>query len=105
MVIPRWKVCCRGRGEQDSIEAYVSSAMLQDPWAALMKQDLSQQEQQAAIKPLPAHAVDSINAGQGHSLSDAFAAAEQVCCCLYLDLTSKPTCGWWHPSAHQLHVA
>lgn len=83
---------CRGRGDQDSIEAYVSPAMLQDPWAALMKQHLGQHEQQAAIKPLPAHAVDSINAGQGHSLSDAFAAAEQVCCCLHLDLATASVC-------------
>lgn len=53
--------------------------MLQDPWASLMKQHLSQQTQQQILDAPAPHPVDSINAGAGNSLSDAFEAVEQVC--------------------------
>ena len=70
-------LCCNSHGDQDDIEAYVSPAMLQDPWAHLMKQYLGQQQQQAS-DAVAAHPVDRVNAGTGSSLSDAFEAVEQV---------------------------
>ncbi|KAL0038790.1 hypothetical protein WJX79_008012 [Trebouxia sp. C0005] len=68
----------RGRGASgsDSIEAYVSPAMLQDPWAKLMQQHL---HHMADSEPVPANAPEhnsSLNGQPGQSLADVFAAAE-----------------------------
>jgi hypothetical protein len=69
-------VCaCSG---SDSIEAYVSPAMLQDPWAKLMQQHL---QHMAESEPVPADALEhnaSVNSQPGQSLADVFAAAELV---------------------------
>lgn len=67
---------CRGAGAGDNIEAYVSPAMLQDPWASLMKQF-----QQSAPVELPKLAIDNtatLGSSAGHSMSDMFDAVEQV---------------------------
>ncbi len=61
-----------------SIEAYVSPAMLQDPWAKLMQQHL---QHMAESEPVPADALEhhgSDNGQPGQSLADVFAAAELV---------------------------
>ncbi|KAL0051142.1 hypothetical protein WJX82_002671 [Trebouxia sp. C0006] len=68
----------RGRGASgsDSIEAYVSPAMLQDPWAKLMQQHL---HHMAESEPVPADALEhnaSVSGQPGQSLADVFAAAE-----------------------------
>ncbi|DBA99999.1 TPA: hypothetical protein ACH3X1_013866 [Trebouxia sp. C0004] len=67
----------RGRGTSgsDSIEAYVSPAMLQDPWAKLMQQHL---HHMAESEPVPADALEhtgSVNGQPGQSLAAIFAAA------------------------------
>ena len=77
-VLSRLPCACRGAGSSDNIEAYVSPAMLQDPWAGLMKQ-----HQQAADVEQPKPSVaDSGTLGNsgtaGQSMSDMFDAVEQV---------------------------
>jgi len=73
---PQDIVCaCSG---SDSIEAYVSPAMLQDPWAKLMQQHL---HHMAESEPVPADALEhnaSVSGQPGQSLADVFAAAELV---------------------------
>ena len=69
---------CRGSGGNDNIEAYVSPAMLQDPWAGLMKQ---YEQPAAAEQPKPPVAEEvalSTPATAGQSMSDVFDAVEQV---------------------------
>ena len=64
------------RSGSPSIDAYVSHAMLQDPWACLM-----QQYQEDVQTPSPANnpaPSSSVKAGPSGSLSDLFDAAEQV---------------------------
>ena len=77
---PKDIVCaCSG---SDSIEAYVSPAMLQDPWAKLMQQHL---HHMADSEPVPANAPEhnsSLNGQPGQSLADVFAAAEMVRFCI-----------------------
>lgn len=66
----------RGASGSDSIEAYVSPAMLQDPWVKLMQQHL---HHMAESEPVPADALEhnaSISGHSGQSLADVFAAAE-----------------------------
>ncbi len=80
MCQPQDTVCaCSG---SDSIEAYVSPAMLQDPWAKLMQQHL---HHMAESEPVPADALEhngSVNGQPGQSLADVFAAAELVRFCI-----------------------
>lgn len=68
---------CRGAGCNDNIEAYVSPAMLQDPWAVLMKQH---QPAAAAEQPKPPveEGTSTTPAVAGQSMSDVFDAVEQV---------------------------
>ena len=79
MCQPQDIVCaCSG---SDSIEAYVSPAMLQDPWTKLMQQHLNHMAESEAM---PADALEhngSVNGQPGQSLADVFAAAEMVRFC------------------------
>lgn len=67
---------CRGSGSCDNIEAYVSPAMLQDPWAGLMKQH-QQSAPAEQTKPL-VDDTGTLQSAAGHSMSDMFDAVEQV---------------------------
>lgn len=67
---------CRGAGSNDNIEAYVSPAMLQDPWASLMKQH--QQAAPVEQARAPVHDTGSLGNTAAHSMSDVFDSVEQV---------------------------
>ena len=67
---------CRGAVSSDDIEAYVSPAMLQDPWVGLMKQH---QQPAPAEQPKPsADDTGTLKGASGHSMSDMFDAVEEV---------------------------
>lgn len=68
---------CRTAGSNDNIEAYVSPAMLQDPWAGLMQQ-YRQVPAVQQLDPSTDHPGSIDNAAAKQSMSDVFDAAEQV---------------------------
>lgn len=73
---------CRGAGSNDNIEAYVSPAMLQDPWAGLMKQHQPPAAVEQPQPPVNDAGTLTTPATARQSMSDMFDAVEQVKICL-----------------------
>ncbi|KAL3138395.1 hypothetical protein ABBQ32_006196 [Trebouxia sp. C0010 RCD-2024] len=66
-----------GAGGHDNIEAYVSQAMLQDPWAVLMKQYQLAAAAEQRKPPVEDEGTSTTPAAAGQSISDVFDAVEQ----------------------------